>query len=82
MGHGLSSSWKQGRAWGTDADLLPLPCQGRVVRQVVNLALGALVAWLSVPVVLNLLSPKQVMNSSFNPLRIVNTYGAFGRYGT
>ncbi|XP_032957081.1 lipase maturation factor 1 [Rhinolophus ferrumequinum] len=51
---------------------------GRVVRQVVNLALGALVAWLSVPVVLNLLSSKQVMNSSFNPLRIVNTYGAFG----
>ncbi|XP_074179191.1 lipase maturation factor 1 [Rhinolophus sinicus] len=51
---------------------------GRVVRQVVHLALGALVAWLSVPVVLNLLSPKQVMNSSFNPLRIVNTYGAFG----
>ncbi|XP_004438276.1 PREDICTED: lipase maturation factor 1 [Ceratotherium simum simum] len=51
---------------------------GCMVRQVVNLALGILVAWLSVPVVLNLLSPTQVMNSSFNPLRIVNTYGAFG----
>ncbi|KAM8777553.1 lipase maturation factor 1 [Rhynchonycteris naso] len=51
---------------------------GRVVRQAVNLALGILVAWLSIPVVLNLLSPKQLMNSSFNPLRIVNTYGAFG----
>ncbi|XP_053527484.1 lipase maturation factor 1 isoform X2 [Artibeus jamaicensis] len=51
---------------------------GCVVRQTANLALGILVAWLSVPVVLNLLSPKQVMNSSFNPLRIVNTYGAFG----
>lgn len=35
---------------------------------------------LSVPVVLNLLSPSQVMNTSFESLRIVNTYGAFGRY--
>ncbi|XP_036890443.1 lipase maturation factor 1 isoform X3 [Sturnira hondurensis] len=49
-----------------------------MVRRTANLALGILVAWLSIPVVLNLLSPKQVMNSSFNPLRIVNTYGAFG----
>ncbi|XP_057604844.1 lipase maturation factor 1 isoform X1 [Hippopotamus amphibius kiboko] len=52
--------------------------RGSVARRTVNLALGVLVAWLSVPVVLNLLSPRQVMNSSFNPLRIVNTYGAFG----
>ncbi|XP_066868739.1 lipase maturation factor 1 isoform X2 [Kogia breviceps] len=51
---------------------------GSVARHTVNLAMGILVAWLSVPVVLNLLSPRQVMNSSFNPLRIVNTYGAFG----
>ncbi|XP_035876997.1 lipase maturation factor 1 isoform X4 [Phyllostomus discolor] len=56
----------------------PTPMFGRMVRQAANLALGILVAWLSIPVVLNLLSPKQVMNSSFNPLRIVNTYGAFG----
>ena len=26
----------------------------------------------------NLLSRRQVMNSSFDPLRLVNTYGAFG----
>jgi hypothetical protein len=32
------------------------------------------------PVVLNLLSPKQTMNTSFEPFRIVNTYGAFGRF--
>ena len=25
-----------------------------------------------------MLSPGQVMNTSFNPLQIVNTYGAFG----
>ncbi|XP_034526565.1 lipase maturation factor 1 isoform X2 [Ailuropoda melanoleuca] len=52
---------------------------GCMVRRAVHVALGVLVAWLSVPVVINLLSPTQVMNTSFNPLRIVNTYGAFGR---
>ncbi|XP_034526568.1 lipase maturation factor 1 isoform X5 [Ailuropoda melanoleuca] len=51
---------------------------GCMVRRAVHVALGVLVAWLSVPVVINLLSPTQVMNTSFNPLRIVNTYGAFG----
>ena len=54
---------------------------GCLVRQVVNISLGILVAWLSVPVVINLRSSRQIMNTSFNPLRIVNTYGAFGRYG-
>jgi hypothetical protein len=39
---------------------------------------AALVAILSVPPVLNMLSPGQVMNGAFNPLQIVNTYGAFG----
>ncbi|XP_036052278.1 lipase maturation factor 1 isoform X2 [Onychomys torridus] len=54
------------------------PRYGCMVRRVVNISLGILVAWLSVPVVINLLSSRQVMNTSFNPLRIVNTYGAFG----
>ncbi|HSY20961.1 MAG TPA: lipase maturation factor family protein [Polyangiaceae bacterium] len=39
---------------------------------------GVLVAILSVPVVLNLLSSEQEMNASFEPLDLVNTYGAFG----
>jgi hypothetical protein len=33
---------------------------------------------LSVSPVLNMLSPRQVMNTSFEPLHLVNTYGAFG----
>lgn len=41
-------------------------------------ALAVVVAILSVPPVLNMLSPGQVMNTAFNPLQIVNTYGAFG----
>ncbi|KAM6299397.1 lipase maturation factor 1 [Aegotheles albertisi] len=51
---------------------------GCYVRRVVNISFGLLIAYLSVPVVLNLLNSRQVMNTSFNPLRIVNTYGAFG----
>lgn len=50
------------------------------MRRAVNISLGLLIGCLSVPVVMNLLSSKQVMNTSFDPLRIVNTYGAFGRY--
>ncbi|KAM5227318.1 lipase maturation factor 1 [Ctenodactylus gundi] len=56
----------------------PRPRYGCIVRRISNLALGILLAWLSVPVVLNLLSSRQVMNTSFSSLRIVNTYGAFG----
>lgn len=48
------------------------------IRTVFNLSLGLLIAYLSIPVVQNLLSPRQAMNTSFDPLRLVNTYGAFG----
>ena len=40
-----------------------------------------LVAFLSVGPVINLLSPRQMMNTSFDPLDLVNTYGAFGTVG-
>jgi hypothetical protein len=36
---------------------------------------------LSVGPVLNMLSPGQAMNASFEPLHLVNTYGAFGSVG-
>ncbi|KPP68270.1 lipase maturation factor 1-like, partial [Scleropages formosus] len=49
-----------------------------LIRRVVNVSLAILIGYLSIPVVLNLLSSRQVMNTSFDPLRIVNTYGAFG----
>jgi len=41
-------------------------------------ALAALVALLSIKPALNILSPAQAMNASFDPLHLVNTYGAFG----
>ncbi len=39
---------------------------------------AAVVAFLSIGPVLNMLSPGQMMNASFDPLHLVNTYGAFG----
>ena len=50
------------------------------MRRVFELMLGAMIAYLSIPVVQNLLSSRQAMNTSFDSFRIVNTYGAFGRY--
>jgi hypothetical protein len=39
---------------------------------------AGVVALLSLPVVVNLLSPDQAMNRAFEPFHVVNTYGAFG----
>ena len=39
----------------------------------------ALVAGFSIQLVANMISSHQIMNTSFNPLDLVNTYGAFGR---
>lgn len=50
----------------------PLP------RKVVTALVACLLAYLSIPIVYNLASPRQAMNRSFDPLRLVNTYGAFG----
>ena len=43
-----------------------------------NLGVAAVIAMLSAPIVTNLVSSRQIMNTSFEPFRIVNTYGAFG----
>jgi hypothetical protein len=51
------------------------------VQQGVAWTVFALVAVLSVGPVKNLLSPSQAMNTSFDPLDLVNTYGAFGSVG-
>uniref|UniRef100_A0A224YK93 Lipase maturation factor n=1 Tax=Rhipicephalus zambeziensis TaxID=60191 RepID=A0A224YK93_9ACAR len=47
-------------------------------RKATNMALALCLGFLSIPVVVNLVSPNQQMNTSFEPLRLVNTYGAFG----
>ena len=48
------------------------------IRKGINLFVFCLIGKLSYPVVINLFSSRQVMNTSFDPLKLVNTYGAFG----
>jgi Lipase maturation factor len=64
------------RAERARAAAAPSRAQGAAVA-----GLGAVVAILSVPVVVNLLSGTQAMNTSFTSLPLVNTYGAFGSVG-
>ncbi len=58
----------------------PAPEHARVssARQVALALLMMLVGLLSIMPVLNMISPRQAMNASFDPLHLVNTYGAFG----
>jgi lipase maturation factor len=44
-------------------------------------AVAAIVVFLSKNPVANLFSRRQIMNTSFDPLNLVNTYGAFGSVG-
>jgi Lipase maturation factor len=69
-------AWLVARATAARAAAIPSRAQsaGMAVAAVV-------VALLSVPPALNLLSGTQVMNSSFTSLPLVNTYGAFGSVG-
>ncbi|MFL6448197.1 MAG: lipase maturation factor family protein [Bryobacteraceae bacterium] len=43
-----------------------------------SVALALIVIILSIPVVVNMLSARQIMNTSFNSFHLVGTYGAFG----
>jgi hypothetical protein len=62
----------------TLADLRQILLPPTKARRVVNAGIGSLVGLLSLGPVVNLLSTRQLMNSSFNPFHFVNTYGAFG----
>ncbi|HWX20785.1 MAG TPA: lipase maturation factor family protein [Candidatus Binatia bacterium] len=50
-------------------------------QEITAVALTAVLAGLSIAPVANMLSPRQLMNTSFNRLHLVNTYGAFGSVG-
>ncbi|HTM04300.1 MAG TPA: lipase maturation factor family protein [Vicinamibacterales bacterium] len=51
------------------------------LRRGILLTLAAVVIVLSIRPALNMISPRQLMNYSFNPIHVVNTYGAFGSIG-
>src|SRR5204863_9481044 len=55
------------------ADLSAVPAY-----QITMYVVAAGVGLLSIGPVVNMLSPRQMMNASFEPLHLVNTYGAFG----
>ena len=61
-------------AWARDERAAPL---ARVERLVSGVLFG-MIGLLSINPVANLLSPRQQMNAGFDPLHLVNTYGAFG----
>lgn len=46
--------------------------------QWISIGVAAIVGAMSIPVVINMVSPGQVMNTSYNPLHLVGSYGAFG----
>jgi hypothetical protein len=51
------------------------------VCRIVSWMVVCVVAFLSVRPVLNLIGSRQIMNTSFDPFELVNTYGAFGSIG-
>jgi hypothetical protein len=52
-----------------------------LARRITLRVLVAVIAFLSIFPVVNMLSPGQAMNQGFEPLNLVNTYGAFGSVG-
>lgn len=60
----------------------PEPAQPRRrLTQATRFGLGLVVLLLSINPIANMLSSRQRMNASFDPLHLVNTYGAFGTIG-
>src|SRR3954447_14643954 len=57
---------------------MPAVQEPALAHRLVVYAVVGVVALLSIAPARNMLSPTQVMNTSFDPLHIVNTYGAFG----
>jgi len=49
--------------------------------QIITWVVTAVIGLLSIQPAVNMLSPHQIMNTSFDPLNLVNTYGAFGSVG-
>jgi Lipase maturation factor len=49
-----------------------------LVHRIANIALAALVCFLSIKPIRNMMSREQVMNTAYNRFHLVGTYGAFG----
>lgn len=60
---------------------IQIPKHWKSFRSIVKSGVFILIVYLSIDPVLNLFSPHQRMNSSFDRFNLVNTYGAFGSVG-
>jgi Lipase maturation factor len=69
----ISDDWLHWLPVHMPGDLSALPAF-----HVTMYVVAAVVALLSIGPVMNLMSNRQMMNASFEPLHLVNTYGAFG----
>ena len=69
------------KIWVVKAEEAARTAKGNKYQTIFSWALLILIALLSLPVILNLLSSQQIMNTSFNNFHLVNTYGAFGSVG-
>ncbi len=74
----VDDRWLRWRQWRrSPAPAPPLQPAGGARRITIGV-LAVAVGMLSIPPVLNMLSTGQAMNASFEPIHLVNTYGAFG----
>ena len=69
----ISDRWLNWLPIHPPADLSIVPAH-----QITLYVVAVAVALLSIGPVMNMLSSRQLMNASFDPLHLVNTYGAFG----
>ncbi len=56
----------------------PAPRPAHLMEKAVTMAVAVMVVVLSVNPIRNMISSRQIMNTSYNPLHLVGTYGAFG----
>ncbi|HET6582811.1 MAG TPA: lipase maturation factor family protein, partial [Nannocystaceae bacterium] len=69
------------RHWRARVDAMPVGARPPPEQRIGGGAYAVLVTWLSLPIVVNLASPGQAMNRTYDRLSLVNTYGAFGSVG-
>lgn len=78
VGEGVLAPVGEGVLTSSTALGRPAPAGPPLYLQALALSVAAVVLVSSVRPVKNMLSPDQRMNASFDPLHLVNTYGAFG----
>jgi hypothetical protein len=77
---GISAFSDQALAWVLPVHV-PAAAPRSLAFDIVLYLLAGATALLSVPPALNLLSPHQAMNTSYNRFHLLNSYGAFGQVG-